>query len=253
MVTVALEMHIIMQGGEHPQAAGACYPLSLSTGAGHHCTPCPHALLLSYPPLCSLLHAPQELGWCGLGLSLTGQVKVGDVGCSRLLPAECLTDDGSGGTTRQWELCAGHKWAIGGMGPLGWVGRAPPVSWPGKLQAEKAAGSPNSSPLPALLRWKQQLETTNIERDFCLKSKGQAPAPGTQPGAGQRRDQQRTQQRGLRFPAAEQQGRCFLMKPEEPKTGCSQCQPLLGWFCTSVPGKHGSCAGLRCCCCGSCM
>lgn len=48
MVTVALEMRVIMQGGAYPQPAGACHPLSLATGAGH---PAPHVLVhLRFPP-----------------------------------------------------------------------------------------------------------------------------------------------------------------------------------------------------------
>lgn len=143
MVTVALEIHIIMQRGAHPQTAGACHPLSLSTGAGH---PAPHVLLHPHCPPHPLLSAP---GLCscptGAGLSLTGAGGSREPGCSHLFPAELIADGGSGDAAHQWKLCASHQWAIGGMSPLGWVGCAPPVSWPGKLQAEKAEGLPNSS------------------------------------------------------------------------------------------------------------
>lgn len=183
MVTVALEMHVIMQGGAHPQLDGACHPLSLATGAGH---PAPRVLVhLHFPPLCSLpcacALAPLELRWCGLGLSPTRAGEGRDAGCSHPFPVELVADDGSEGAARWWELRAGHKWAIGGTGPLGWMRCTPPVSWPGKLQAEKAERSPNSSPLAAFLRWKQQLEATNIERDFCPKRQeegGEAPEMG---------------------------------------------------------------------------
>lgn len=80
MVTVALEMHIIMQGGAHLQAADACHPLSLSTGAGH---PASHVLvhLHSFPTsaFCPMPVFLPHWSWGGVGWgsALQGQVKVG--------------------------------------------------------------------------------------------------------------------------------------------------------------------------------
>ena len=84
MVTVALEMHIIMQGGVHPQAAGACHPLSMFTGAGH---PAPHVLVHLHftPHLFALCLMPVLLphwswGGVGWGSARPGQVRVGTLG-----------------------------------------------------------------------------------------------------------------------------------------------------------------------------
>jgi len=158
MVTVALEMCIIMQGGVRSQAAGVAIPYPRPQelaplhpmSSSHTSTSLPTSLRHA----CAL--TPPGLGWCGLGLSPPRAGEGRESGCSHPFPAELIADDASGGAAHQWELCVGHKWAVGGMGPLGWVGCVPPVSWPGKLQADKAEGSPNCSPLPAFLRWKQQ-------------------------------------------------------------------------------------------------
>lgn len=111
MVTVALEMHKAMQREGCPQAASACCPLSLSLTTS------------ALAPACV---------WRGLGLSPAGAGEGRDSGCSHPSPVELMADDGSGGAGCQQELCARQEWAISRMGCT------PPVSWPGKLQAEKA-------------------------------------------------------------------------------------------------------------------
>lgn len=127
MVTVALEMHVALQRGGCPQAAGASCP-------------CPQELA-SLCPISSCI--PPSLTtpacvWCGLGLSPAGAGETRDSGCSHPFPVELMADDGSGGAGCQWDVCARQEWAISQMGCLSWVGCTPPVSWQGKLQAETA-------------------------------------------------------------------------------------------------------------------
>lgn len=129
MVTVALEMHITMQRGGCPQAAGACCPLSLSTGL---------ATLCSISSCISTSFTTPACVCCGLELSPAGAGEDRDSGCSHPFPVVLMADDGSGGAGCQWKVCARQEWAISRMGCLSWVGCTPPVSWPGKLQAETA-------------------------------------------------------------------------------------------------------------------
>lgn len=153
MVTVALEMRVIMQGGAYPQPAGACHPLSLATRSWPPCTPCPRASPLPSPPLCSLpcacALAPLELRWCGLGLSPTRAGEGRDAGCSHPFPVELVADDGSEGAARRWELRAGHKWAIGGTGPLGWM-RCVPHQSHGQANSRQKKQKDPQTPVPLL-------------------------------------------------------------------------------------------------------
>lgn len=129
MVTVALGMHIIMQGGVHPQGAGACHPLSLSTGAGH---PAAHVLVhLHFPHLLSslcLCSCSTRVGVVWVWLSLTRTGKGRNPGCSQPLPVELIADSRSGAAAYPWELCA--RWdvslGLGGVCPTGLMSRQAP-------------------------------------------------------------------------------------------------------------------------------
>lgn len=148
MVTVTLEMGIITQGRASLQAAAACHPPSLSAGAG---ATAPHALLhlACRPHLVTLCPVPVLLPrWLWGDGGGAGQGRVRTLGAPIRFQWSLLQGMALGGWAAcQWELCAGHERAAGGMGPLGWVGCAPPVSG----QAEKAEGSPKSSALPEFL------------------------------------------------------------------------------------------------------
>lgn len=120
---------------------------------------------LTFSLLCACALAPPELEWCGSGSAWPEQVRVGILGAPNHFQWSLLQT-----VDPELQHIRGSS-VPGGMCPLGWVVYALPVSCPGKLQAENAERSPNPSPFPAFLRWKQQLETNNIERGFFVQKR----------------------------------------------------------------------------------
>lgn len=152
-----------------------------SAPAGSRCLPSPIPVpeeLATLHPMClcistffpmPVLLPHQSWGGVGWGSAWPGQVRVGTLGAPIHFQRTLSETIDLGMQRVSGSSVPGTNGpSMGWVSPLGWGGCASPVSWPGKLQAEKA-GLPNSSPLSALLRWKQQLKTTAIERLFCPK------------------------------------------------------------------------------------